>query len=147
MANTTIKSIKTTRFEPGRSGNPKGRPRGVPDRRNEWRRALANYLPDLIDQLVTKATAGDEFAIKLILERVAAPLRPQSQTVTLPGMETAEGLAAKAEIVLEALAVGLLPIDAGRGLLEAISIVAKIAELDELMKRVEALEHTKRDTK
>lgn len=141
----TIKVKTTAKFQPGKSGNPKGRPRGVPDCRSEWRDGLAKHLPALIDQLVDKAKAGDEFAIKLILERVAPPLRSQGPTVNIKDMEKAKGLAAKAEVVLTALACGGLPIDAGRSLLEAIGAVARISEVDELAKRVEALEQLKGD--
>lgn len=143
------KSRRTTKaapFKPGQSGNPKGRPRGVPDRRNEWREALAEHLPDLIENLVTKAKAGDEFSIRLILERVAPPLRPHSQPILIAGMES-ESLTAKAEAVLAALGAGQVPVDAGRGLLEAIGAVAKITEIDDLIKRVQALEQQKEEAR
>ncbi|GAB3371902.1 hypothetical protein GCM10027431_21500 [Lysobacter rhizosphaerae] len=130
---------------PETGGNPKGRPRGVVDRRNEWREALASHLPALIDQLVAKAKAGDKFAIKLILERVAPPLRPHSQPILIAGMENVS-LTTKAEAVLKAIGAGQVPVDAGRGLLDAISVVAKITEIDDLLKRVQALEQKKETT-
>lgn len=136
-------SDRSQRFQPGQSGNPRGRPRGIPDRRNAWREALADHLPELIDRLVEKAKSGDEFATKLILERVAPPLRPQGQTVKVPGLDAAHGFAAKAEAVLAALGRGQLPIETGRHLLEALGTVAKIAELDDLFRRVEELERKK----
>lgn len=131
------------RFQPGKSGNPRGRPRGVPDRRSAWREALADHLPQLLDLLVVKAKAGDEFAIKAILERVAPPLRSQAQNVDLPAISGAVGLAAKAELVLIAIGDGSIPVDTGRALLEAIGTLAKITEVDELLKRVEKLESKK----
>lgn len=146
MAQTPTRPRTAIRFEPGKSGNPKGRPRGVPDRRNQWREVLAEHLPEMIDKLIGRAKAGDEFAIKLILERVAPPLRPQSQSVVLPSLEIAEGIAAKAEAVLEALGAGQLSVDTGRNLLEAIATVAKIAEINDLLKRVETLEQKKGNT-
>lgn len=140
-----IELSKKPGFQPGKSGNPKGRPRGVPDRRNEWREALAEHLPELIDRLVAQAKSGDEFATKLILERVAPPLRPQGQTIRVPGLDAADGFAAKAEAVLAALGRGQMPIETGRHLLEALATVAKITELDDLFRRVEELERKKED--
>lgn len=128
------------RYRPGRSGNPKGRPKGVPDRRNQWRVALAECLPDLIHQLERRAQNGDDFAIKLILERVAPPLRPDGIVVTLPELAVADSLTAKANAVFNAIGEGRIPVDAGRALIESLTNVARIAESDELAKRVEALE-------
>lgn len=137
------KTKPTARFQPGHSGNPKGRPKGVPDRRSAWREALADHLPELLDHLVARAKAGDEFAIKAILERVAPPLRAHGPSVDVPGMSSAVGLAAKAEVVLMALGDGQISVDSGRALLEAIGALAKITEVDELLKRVEELERKK----
>ena len=66
-----------------------------------------DYLPDLIERLVARARAGDEFAIKMVLERVAAPLRPQGAAVNVPNWESAQGLTAKAEAILAALDCGI----------------------------------------
>lgn len=134
---------KATPFKPGQSGNPKGRPKGVPDRRNQWREALADELPNIVEQLKRRATNGDDTAIRLILERVAPPLRPQGPAVELPELLEADGLAAKAEAVLAAIAMGRLSVDAGRSLLDALGAVAKAVEVHELTRRVEALEATK----
>jgi len=133
-------SERPQRFQPGKSGNPRGRPKGIPDRRNAWRDRLAEHLPELIDDLVKRAKAGDEFSIKLILERVAPPLRPQGQVVEVQGLEDAHGLAAKAELILRAVGLGQMPVETGRLFLEALGSVARIAEFDELTKRVEELE-------
>ena len=140
------KTRSKARFEPGHSGNPKGRPKGVPDRRNAWREALADHVPELIEKLVEKARSGDEFAIKLILERVAPPLRAQGESVDVPGMSGAIGLSAKAEVVLAALAAGQMPVETGRALLDSIGAIAKITEVDDLLKRVEELEKKKEST-
>ncbi len=140
--NKSIKSTGSQRFQPGKSGNPKGRPRGVSDRRNAWREALLEHLPDLVDHLVKKAKAGDEFAIKLILERVAPPMRPCGQVAEVPGLDAARGLSAKADAVLGALGRGQISVDSGRALLDAIGAVAKITEIDDLLRRIEQHEQT-----
>ncbi|MEZ5544253.1 MAG: DUF5681 domain-containing protein [Lysobacteraceae bacterium] len=131
---------KATSFRPGQSGNPKGRPKGAPDRRNQWREALSDDLPNIVEQLKRRAANGDDFAIRLILDRVAAPLRPQGPTIELPELLAAEGLTAKAEAVLSAIASGRLPVDTGRALMESVAAVAKATEVQELTKRVDSLE-------
>jgi hypothetical protein len=127
-------------FKPGQSGNPKGRAPGSKDKRQRWREALAERLPDLIEQLEAKARAGDQFAIKMILERVAPPLRPQGPTVLIPELASAGTLVDKAEAILKATGEGLLPVDTARALLDSVAALAKIREVDDILRRVEALE-------
>lgn len=130
-----------TKFQKGCSGNAAGRPKGIKDKRLQWREALAEHLPELVDLLVAKAKAGDEFSIRLVLERVAPPLRPQGPTVELPDLLEAPTLSSKAEAILGAVASGRLPVDTGRGLLDALAAVAKAIEVEQLTARIEALEN------
>lgn len=127
-------------FRPGKSGNPKGRNKGTPDRRTVLLRKLEDDLPALLDTLKANALGGDMQALKLLLDRVLPIRKPSQEAVILPRLMEARTLADKAEAVLSAVAEGELPPDIGAQLVSAIGATAHIVEVSELIARVEALE-------
>jgi hypothetical protein len=125
-------------WAPGRSGNPKGRAPGT-GKIDKLRAALAKELPDVLEALVAQAKEGDTGAIKLILERTLPALRPVDAPAVL-NLPVDGGLADQGRAVLAALAVGHLPANQAAGILQGLGNLAKLVELDELDKRVAALE-------
>ncbi|MFT4194999.1 DUF5681 domain-containing protein [Ottowia sp.] len=128
---------QTTRWKPGQSGNPAGRAPGQ-SLITKLRAELAQHVPDIVDQLVVAAKGGDVQAARLLLERVLPPVRPveQPQVMDLP-----EGdLTAKGHAVLGAAAKGDLAPSQAAALIGAIGALARVAEIDELERRVKALE-------
>lgn len=130
----------STRFRPGQSGNPKGRAKGSMDRRSAWRQTLAEGLPELINDLQARARSGDDFAIKLIFDRVAPPMRPEGASVHLPKLAEGASLADKASSILSAVGEGQITVDVARSLIDTLAAAARIIETDELVRRIETLE-------
>ncbi|HZJ95249.1 MAG TPA: DUF5681 domain-containing protein [Thiopseudomonas sp.] len=125
-------------FAKGKSGNPAGRPRGALGKATRWREALEPHGDDLFKVAVEHALGGDMTALKLCLERISPPVKPNSDPVefALHG----ETLSEKAESVLQAIADGVIDVDSGRKLIGAISDLGKIIEITELEKRLAQLE-------
>ena len=124
-------------WKPGQSGNPKGRPPGAGEVA-KLRAAIAGQVPAILQSLTAAALAGDVQAARLLLERTLPALKPaeQAQALHLPdGTLTAQGRA-----VLAAVAAGELAPGQGAALLGAIGTLARVAEVDELARRIEALE-------
>ena len=131
---------KAGRWQPGKSGNPRGKPPGTGELQ-KLRTAIGEHVPAIIEQLATAAIAGDVQAARLILERVLPPMKAteQPQAMALPdGSLTEQGRA-----VLAAVAAGELAPGQGAALLGAIATLGKVAELDELSARVAALENAR----
>ena len=126
-----------TRFKPGTSGNPRGRP--AKSVAAKLRDRLAKDADQIIDSVVKAALAGDVQAAKLVLERIVPAMKPTDQTVALSIPQEAsltdQGLA-----VVAAVADGQLAPKQGMELLSAIGTLSKVAEVDELLRRIEALE-------
>ena len=127
-------------FKPGQSGNPKGRPKGTPDRRTALLRELEQDLPALIDAIKTNALAGDMQALKLLLDRLLPVRKSSLEPVELPLLAVAQTLSGKADAVLCAVACGELAPDVGAQLVNAIGTAARVVEISELLERIEALE-------
>ena len=124
-------------WKPGQSGNPKGRPAGTGEVA-KLRAAIAERVPELLAAMMARALDGDVGAARLLLERAIAPLKAaeQSQALSLPdGTLTEQGRA-----VLASVAAGELAPGQGAALLGAIGTLARVAEIDELARRIEVLE-------
>ena len=123
-------------FKKGTSGNPKGRkPASITA--DKVRKGLADDLPDILQTLIDLAKGGDVQAIKLVLERVCPALKPQAVPINLPLVES---LAGQGNEIIRATMTGKIPPDIGSQLITALANQAKIIEVDELTKRIEALE-------
>ncbi|MCJ2023009.1 DUF5681 domain-containing protein [Methylobacterium sp. J-067] len=96
-----------TQFEPGRSGNPAGRPRGS---RNRSTLALEQIFEGEAEKLSRKAIEmaldGDGPAMKLCLDRLLSPRRDRSITFDLPAINSAADLPKATEAMLRAVASG-----------------------------------------
>ena len=125
-------------WQPGQTGNPKGRPPGQSEI-TRLRASLAGDVPDILAGLVMAAKAGDVQAARLILERILPPVKAIEQAVEL--QLPADGtLTAKASAVLSAAAAGDLAPGQAAQLIAALGTLAKIHEVDELAARITALE-------
>jgi hypothetical protein len=125
-------------WKPGQSGNPSGRPPGSSEV-GRLRAAISEHLPQIIAQLVEKARGGDTQAARLLLERVLPPVKAVEATVML---ELADGasLTEQGESIVRAVAGGLLAPGQAGALLTGLGSIARLKEVDELTKRLEALE-------
>ena len=125
-------------WQPGQSGNPKGKPPGSGELQR-LRASIAEHVPTILEQLIAAAQGGDVQAARLVLERVLPPVKAIEQAVELQlpdgGTLTAQGRA-----VLSAVALGDLAPGQGAQLLAAIGSLARVSEIDELTLRIEKLE-------
>ncbi|GAA5138058.1 hypothetical protein GCM10023339_78620 [Alloalcanivorax gelatiniphagus] len=127
-------------FKPGKSGNPKGKPKGAQSRFTKMREELKTDLPDLLESTKQAALAGDMTAMRLLLERTLPPLKATAAPLVIEGLEQAATLTDKAALILAAIARGDMPPDVGASLVDALGRLAKLKELDDLEARIAALE-------
>ena len=74
------------------------------------------------------------------IERLAPVRKASSEPVVIDGLEAAESLSSKAMCILNSVSGGKCPADIGATLIQSIGSVAKIFEIDELDRRLAALE-------
>ena len=127
-------------FKPGKSGNPRGRPRRT-DTEKALRKKISEAAPGIIDRLLTASEEGDTTASKLLLERVLPAIRPVDMPVKLAAGKDAD-LSEVGRAALLSMAAGDLTPSQTREILAGIGSLARIAETDELIRRIEALEAT-----
>jgi hypothetical protein len=128
-------------FKKGESGNPAGRKRGSVNYA-----ALRKQIrtKEILAVVEAAALGGDMTAARLLLERSLPALRPVDSPVTLPA---GDGLADTGRATISALSAGAVtPVEAGH-IMAAVSGLARIVEMDELIRRIEVLEAARHDPK
>lgn len=127
----------TSRWKPGQSGNPAGRRCGT-GKVQALRTQIELLVPEIIQKMAQKALGGDVGAARLLLERAIPPLKPSEP---LQGFEMPQGgVAAQAKAILAQGASGGLSVGQVAHLVGALSSLGRLIEVEELERRIEALE-------
>jgi hypothetical protein len=106
-----------SKFKPGASGNPKGRPKGSRNKVTVELDALAEQTaPYVLKAALKAAISGDVAAQKLILERLWPARKGRPVRIKLPTIETAADAAAGIDRVIAAIAEGELSPEEGAAL-------------------------------
>jgi hydroxypyruvate isomerase len=129
-------------FTKGLSGNPAGRPKGLKDKRHRFNEAIESMIPDVLESVFQKAVAGDMTAAKMLLDRSLPTKRPEQERVQI---SIKENTALNVRNVLQGVFAGEVSPDVGASLLNAITGVLKSVEVEDLTKRIEALEGKKNE--
>lgn len=128
------------KFKPGQSGNPAGKPKGT---LNKTTQAVMVLLEGEAQALTRKAIdlakEGDIAALRLCLERLAPAPKSSAQCINVDLPDT-ENLTEIAQAILDAAAKGEIPPDIASQLITAVAGVAKVNEMENMHKRLEALE-------
>ena len=132
--------MKETKFKPGQSGNPKGRVKGKPLLATELRTAIEAKSDEIFQAVINAAINGDMAAAKILIDKICPSLKPEAMPINLVFQES---LALQGNEIIKAIMGGILAPDIGSALIAAVSNQAKIVEIDDLTKRIEALESTK----
>jgi hypothetical protein len=123
----------------GQSGNPNGRRGKGPTTAERLRNALADDLPEILRVVVENAKKGDPSAVKIILERTMPLLKAIEVPAILEGF-TGETLTEQGKAIIQAMAQGVISPGQTSQLLGALASQAKIAEVDDLARRLASLE-------
>lgn len=124
-------------WKPGQSGNPAGKAPGS-GRITKLRTEIAAALPGIIDVLVAAAKAGDTQAARCLMDRGIAALRPIEPVA--PFRLRDGTLTSRAEAVVAAIAAGTLSPTQGSQIVGALVGVARVADTDEILRRIELME-------
>ncbi len=130
-----------SRFKPGRSGNPCGRPAGS---RNKATLALEAIIEGrgeaVVNALVAAAIAGDVSAGRALLDRLVPPRRDRPIRLALPPLATAADAPAAMAAIVAAVADGTITATEANELAALVERFVKAIETAELAVRLAAIE-------
>ena len=129
-------------FTKGVSGNPAGRPKGIKDKRHRYAESIESMIPQVLDSVFQKALAGDMTAARMLLDRTLPNKRPEQERVEI---EHSGNIASDAQNVLRSVLDGEVSPDVGASLLSSMTSVLKAIEVEDLAKRIQALEGKKNE--
>jgi len=115
-------------FKAGESGNIKGRPKGIKDRRTAFREMVEPRAQELIEKAVNLALEGNEPMLRLLLERLL-PAKPKDEPVMIN--LCSDDLREQSENVCNAVLSGDVNIKEAMLFLNAIMSKAKILKYGE----------------
>jgi hypothetical protein len=116
-------------FEPGRSGNPAGKPKGRRHRITILaEKLMAEDTEAVVLAVVTAAKGGDMTAARLILDRIAPPRRGSPVSFKLPTIETAADISKALSAVVASVACGELTPDEATAISGLIETRRKVIE-------------------
>ncbi len=133
-----------TKFKPGQSGNPNGRPRGS---RHKTTLAIEKLLDGEGEAITRKAIelakGGDMAAIRICLDRLAPPRKDRHIESTLPKMEKASDAAKASAAIVEAASSGELTPSEASEIMKIVESYARTLQASDFEARLERLENQK----
>jgi hypothetical protein len=123
----------------GPSPNPLGRPKNVLDRRYKITKVLQENAEQVAKQVIDAALEGDLQACQIVLSRVAPALKARAETVSFT-LDPNGTLTENAKNIMVAISEGSVDPDTGKMLMECLSTLQGITQIDELATRMAELE-------
>jgi hypothetical protein len=141
-ASTTSASQKGKKgFQPGKSGNPKGRPKGSRNKSTLLLEALLDeQSAEVTRKCVDLALAGDSSALRLIMERIIPPRKYRTIEIDLPVIKNVDDLQIAQDVVMQAASSGELTLDEANQLFVLLEARRKAMETQNLATRLQKIE-------
>jgi hypothetical protein len=96
------------------------------------------HKKELISKVIALALAGDMQAMRLVLDRLVPTMKAKDSPVAIGKLEGS--LSDQGRMVLNAMSAGDITPDEAATLMQAIGVQARIIAVDELERRVSAIE-------
>jgi hypothetical protein len=119
----------STTFKPGRSGNVKGRPKGIIDKRLRLNKSLMADGDALLEVTKAAALSGDMTAMSLLLPRMMPTLKAEGTPIRF-ALDASQTTSKQIESVVQAMADGQITVDEAKQIAEMIRLLAEARATD-----------------
>lgn len=143
MSENTGRVQRGVPFQPGKSGNPAGKPKGA---RHKTTLAIEALLEGEAEMLTRKAIelakGGDMQALRLCMDRLAPPRKDRSIAFKMPSIDTVDDLPAATRAIMDAVSIGDITPSEAAELGKLVDAHVRAIEVSDINKRLDALERT-----
>jgi len=147
-ADNTAEIQRGRPFQPGQSGNPKGRPKGSRNRVTLAMDALIEERSEeIVNTTIDKAVAGDAQILRALLRTMLPPRRDRPVEFEVPSINTPADAVAASNAVLTACANGALTPSEAHEVMGLIAMHMKTIDVTVLDQRLSDLEKKHERTK
>jgi hypothetical protein len=131
-----------SKYQPGQSGNPNGKPKGTLSRRSQLAKLLEPHAEELVNKAVELAKEGDTNALRLCVERLLPKPKDQPVSLVLPkcNLKRNEALLEIGASLIQAVAQGDITPQQATSIATILENQRKAIETEELANRIENLE-------
>lgn len=132
---------RDTRFKPGQSGNPSGRPKGSRHRVT----LLAEQMVDgaaeeIVGKVIEHAKHGDPIALKMLLDRILPARKERPTPFELPMINSVNDLPTAFAAISAAVADGEITLAEAAEASRLLDNYSRAVDVTELAARIDALE-------
>jgi hypothetical protein len=141
MAENTAGKQRGKPFPKGRSGNPRGKPKGARHKTTLLaEKLMQDDAENIVNAVLTAARAGDMTAARIVLDRIAPARRDNPVAFALPKIKRPADAVAASAAILSAVADGRLTPGEALEVSKLIEGFVKALEVAELEQRLNELE-------
>jgi hypothetical protein len=146
MAENTAGMQRGKPFPKGKSGNPRGKPKGARHKTTLLaEKLMQDDAENIVNAVLTAARAGDMTAARIVLDRIAPARRDNPVAFALPKIKRPADAVAASVAVLSAVADGRLTPGEALEVSKLIEGFVKTLEVAELEERLNELEERMRE--
>lgn len=141
--NKTKSSKREHLWKPGRSGNPRGRPKGIVDSRTKYRQLIEQDAPELVARCIADAKAGCKVSMKVCLDKILPNAKSERivrgvlAEIVPDNIKSLQDVSAS---VVQAMSKDEITPELGRHAMSVIESHASMLERTELISRLERIE-------
>jgi hypothetical protein len=141
MAENTAGKQRGKPFPKGRSGNPRGKPKGARHKTTLLaEKLMQDDAENIVNAVLTAARAGDMTAARIVLDRILPARRDNPVTFALPKIKRPADAVAASAAILAAVGDGRLTPGEALEVSKLIEGFVKTLEVAELEERLNELE-------
>jgi len=134
-------------WQPGRSGNPAGRPKGTRNKATLLAESLLHgEAEQIIRKLIDGAIKGDPACLRLAVERLLPAMKDKPVSIAMPTIRTAQDAVEASSVLASAVAEGEVTPSEAAAVATVIEAHRRTLEVADLERRIVALEEAKRGT-